>query len=631
MEKIKGYKSPLDYARGRQVASLIFILLLGVWSPLFAQPVKSAQAGNKISLDIKGMDVIDVLKTLSSRSGLNLVIGKNVTGRVTLFLKDVDVWDAFEIVLLANDLAYEKKGNIINVMTQRDYELVYGERYQDKKQAKIIQLKFAKAADLARALSQIKSNIGRVVVDETSNTIALIDAPNKIVEMEEFIKRTDLPLETRVFSLNYAPADKLLPKIQEAVTKNLGSIRMDERTNKIAITDYPAKLDEINKIITAFDEKTAQVLIDAQVIEVTPSDQFQMGVDWEYWINKYFDIKLNLPINTITSGNSLFMGTLKQTSVDEPGKYKGVIDILRTIGDTKILSSPRIMAINNQEAKILVGTKEAYITQTVSQGSSGIEVTADQVNFVDVGIKLYVTPTINRDNFVTMKIRPEISSSDYKDFGTTAKPNLVPIVTTSESETAVMVKDGVTIIIGGMRKDKRTKNVKQVPLIGDIPGLGNLFRRTDDKVETSDLVILLTPHIMTGERSYTDFSEIPPKEGVVASMVKGKIVTKKFPSEVKSADTNIPVQGAAAYYQRLLNKINSFAKSNQPSGKKGEVVLTFTVKSNGSLLGEPQASSSNPGLTEYAINAVKGASPFDSFPYDLVKSEETFKVSLMYE
>ena len=145
---------------------------------------------NKVSLDVKGMDICDVLRMLATRAGLNIVIGKNVSGRVVVLLKDVDIWDAFEIILLANDLAFEKKGNIINVMTQRDYELQYGQRYQDRKQLKTIRLSYAKAADLSRALNQIKTNIGRVVVDENSNTITLIDVPEQVAFMENFIKNT---------------------------------------------------------------------------------------------------------------------------------------------------------------------------------------------------------------------------------------------------------------------------------------------------------------------------------------------------------------------------------------------------------------------------------------------------------
>jgi len=596
------------------------------------ETVERAVAGsNKITLDVKGMDVVDVLKIISTRSGMNIVVGKNVIGRVTLFLKDVEINDVFEIVISANDLAYDKKGLIVNVMTQRDYELLYGESFQDKKQARIIHLKYSKAADLAAALTQLKSNLGKVVVDQGSNTIILIDGPEKVKAMEDFIKSTDQPLQTKIFSLNYALADKLNPKLQEAITKGVGLIKFDERTNKIIVTDYPAKLAEIEEMIKAFDEKTAQVLIDAQIIEITPSDQFQMGVDWNFWIQKYFDIKLGLPLN---SAGALILGTVNSAPTKK-GQSQEIMDILRTIGDTKILSSPRVMALNNQEAKILVGTKEAYITQTTSQSGTGGDVTADQVNFVDVGIKLYVTPTINKDNFVTMKIKPEISSSEYKDFGTSSAHNYVPIVTTSESETAVTVKDGITIIIAGLRKDKRTKIVKQIPILGDIPLLGYLFRSTNDKLEKSDLVILLTPHIMSGETPFSDFSEIKPKDGAVAKMVKGKIIINKVSTD--SEETAMAALGSGRvglrdYCLLVIEKIKLFSKLNLPKEGKGEVALSFTISRQGELVGEPKAlNTADAPLVPWAVKAVKDASPFPPLPKDFDKPSETFRISLSYE
>lgn len=596
------------------------------------ETVERAVAGSKkITLDIKGMDVVDVLKIISTRSGMNIVVGKNVIGRVTLFLKDVEINDVFEIVISANDLAYEKKGQIVNVMTQRDYELLYGESFQNKKQAKITRLKYSKAADLAAALTQLKSNLGKVVVDQGSNTIILIDGPEKVKAMEDFIKSTDQPLQTKIFSLNYALADKLNPKLQEAITKGVGSIRFDERTNKIVVTDYPAKLAEIKEMIKAFDEKTAQVLIDAQIIEITPSDQFQMGVDWNFWIQKYFDLKMGLAINTT---GALILGTANPTPTKK-GQSQAIIDILRTIGDTKILSSPRVMALNNQEAKILVGTKEAYVTQSTSQSGTGTQITADQVNFVDVGIKLYVTPTINKDNFVTMKIKPEISSSEYKDFGISTAHNFVPIVTTSESETTVTVKDGITVIIAGLRKDKRTKTVKQIPILGEIPLLGYLFRSTNDKLEKSDLVILLTPHIMSGETPFLDFSEIKPKDGAVAKMVKGEVIINKISTDSEEAAMAALEPDSLwlrDYCLLVVEKIKRFSKLNLPKEGKGDVSLSFTVSRQGDLVDEPKAvNTADPSLVPWAVQAVKDASPFPPLPKDFDKPRGVFRITLSYE
>lgn len=583
--------------------------------------VLTSSPGQKISLDIKGMDIIDVLKMLSTRSGANIVVGKNVTGRVTLFLKDVDINDAFDIILIANDLAYEKKGDIINVMTQRDYELIYGDRFQDKKEVKVIQLKFAKAADLSRALVQIKTNLGRIVTDDNSNTIVLIDTPQKVAEMQDFIEKTDLPLETKIFNLNYAQSDKLMPKIQEAITKGVGSIKIDERTNKIAITDYPEKVKDIAKIITAFDDRSQQVLIDAQIIELTPSDKFEMGVDFNFWIEKYFQVAAKLPINT---DNTLLIGT-KNVDPDHPGHYKAVIDILRTIGDTKILSSPRIMTLNNQEAKILVGTKDAYITSTISQSGTGTAITAQEVNFVDTGIKLSVTPIISREKFVTMKIKPEISSAEAKLITADDKKTEIPIVTTSEAETTIMVKDGVTVIIGGLKKDQRVKTVKKIPVLGDIPLLGYLFRSTSDNLTKTELVILLTPHIMTGETTFSDFDQITPKDGTRFKMVNGNIVNERISAPESQLNQN-------SYFSLVVNKVTSLALLNKPAGLKGEVKLGFTLAKSGKLLEGPYIiGTNNNNLNSYAIKSITAASPFPPFPNGLEKDKENFKVILSYE
>jgi len=577
----------------------------------------------KVSLDIKGMDIIDVLKMLASKSGLNMVVGKNVTGRVTLFLKNIDPWDAFEIVVLSNDLAYEKKGNIINVMTQRDYEVLYGERFQDKKEARTIKLKYAKAADLSRALAQIKTNIGKIVIDEGSNTISLIDSSQKIEEMEKFINETDLPLETKVFHLNYAQADKLNAKIQEVITKGVGSLRFDERTNKIVVTDYPKRIEEISSVISAFDAKTTQVLIDAQVIEVKPSDKFEMGVDWNYWIKKYFQASTALPINTT---GALILSTATGTPTKE-GEFKGVMDMLRTIGDTKILSSPRIMVLNNQEAKILVGTKDAYITSTVTQ-TEGNAVTAETVNFVETGIKLFVTPIINEKGFVIMKIKPEVSSAITRTLISQDKKTEVPIVTSSEAETTVMVKDGVTIIIGGLRKDQHKKTVKKIPILGDIPGLRYFFSSTSDEITKTDLVILLTPHIMSGETAYTDFAEIKPQNGAVVDMVAGDIVKER----IVNPKTDLSGETRAEDYCNLVNnRINDVALTIKPSNEKGEVEVAFELAQNGTIIDKPYIiKSSNFKLNPYVLQAIAQALPFPSFPKSLNEEKKKFNITLIY-
>lgn len=483
-----GQEAPQDAAVQEETAVLA--------APERAQ-ISVVTDGEMVSLDIKGMDIIDVLKMLAQRSRLSVVIGKNVSGRVTLFLKDVRARDAFDLIVLSHDLAYEEKGGIVNVMTQKDFELLYGERFQDARQAKTVTLKYAKAADVSKSLAQIKSNVGRVVADETTGIIVLIDSPAKVKEMEDFIARADQPVETRVFALNYAAAKEMSARLQGRLTQGIGSVNIDERTNKIAVTDYASRMEELARLVAEFDERTQQVLIDAQIVEVRPSDKLEIGLNWDYWIEKNFRISGSIPVGT---SERILLGTLGKEEPAEKGDYTAVLDLLRTVADTKILSSPRIMALNNQEAKILVGTKEAYITSSVSQ-SGDSAVTAQTVNFVDTGIKLYVTPQINREGFVSMRIRPEISSAERQTLLSDGKETQIPIVTTSEAETTIMVKDGVTVVIGGLRKDEKVRVEKRVPFLGDIPLLGVFFRSLSNEVSKTDLVILLTPRIITGEVS----------------------------------------------------------------------------------------------------------------------------------
>ncbi|MDP2942431.1 MAG: secretin N-terminal domain-containing protein, partial [Candidatus Omnitrophota bacterium] len=471
-----------------------FMIFAFFFVPAFNAAGQPSVAPQKITLDIKGMDIIDVLKIISQRTGMNIVASKGLSGKVTIFLKDVDAWDALEIILLANDLAYVVDGDIVTIMTGREYETLYGERFKDKKEVRIIKLNYANAAEVAKALTQVKTAIGRVVVDAGSNTLILMETKDRLAQMEEMVKVMDLPTVTKIFSLDYAKSDKLNPKIQDMITKGVGTMRFDERTNKLVVTDLPEKVKEIEKVITAFDEKTRQVLIDAKIVQVELNDKFQAGIDWKA-VFKDFTVQQTLSAG-LTTGGKITLATLVF------GKDRNTLDALMnflgTTGKTNIISSPRVTALDGQEAKIMVGTKEAYITATTITPATGAVTTAESVNFVDVGIQLYVTPTINKEGYVVMKIRPVVSSVGSR-IKTAASPDGVPIVKTSEAETSILVKDGMTIVMGGLMEDKVSKNMTKIPVLGDIPVLGFIFRNTNNEVKKTELVIFLTPTIISGD------------------------------------------------------------------------------------------------------------------------------------
>ncbi|MFH1771795.1 MAG: secretin N-terminal domain-containing protein [Candidatus Omnitrophota bacterium] len=489
----------------RRIIAYLVVFSLVIPAGAIPQEINPAPAQIKkasiptISLEVKGMDVVDALKIIADKGDLNLSISGNVRGRITLFLKNVDIWSALDIIVVSADLAYEINNNIIYVMTERDYETKYGKKYWDKRIMQAFGLKYAKAQKAQAIVSQIASKIGKIITDESTNTLIAVDTPDRIELIKDVIKRLDKPIETKVFDLDYLPVDKVEKKISEMLSANSGIIKIDEATNKILIADYPENIIKIERMIKAFDEKPLQVLIDAKIIEIAPSKKFYTGINWDYWITKYFRTKGDFAIPSGVNEKVRF-GTIGVADVAAKDDYSAIIDFLEIFGDSKILSSPRIVVLNNEEAKIIVGTRDAYITSMSSEIGDSLT-TAQTVNFVDVGVKLFVTPTINKAGYITMKIKPEISSSERETLTTEDKQTEVPIVTTSEAETTVIVKDGVSIIMGGLRKITRTKERKQIPVLGGIPGIGAFFRSKKEESTKNELVIVLTPRIVSGDRA----------------------------------------------------------------------------------------------------------------------------------
>ncbi len=511
------------------------------------------------TLDIKDMDISDVLKLLASKSGLNIIAGKSITGRVTIFLKNVEVHDALMIILKANDLAYIEGHGVIQIMTSTDYEQTTGHKFGVGTESTIVSLQSAKASDVATILNQVKSQEGKVIADDASNSIIIEDVPEKmdqllgyiktidaptqvevyklhhiagdplVAELQEmvnpkigsvkfdsfsnklFIKETskklneiikyisqiDVPRETKVFNLNYAKADDLAKTIGPMLTRDVGSIEFDTRTNTLVVMDIPPKIDEISAMISALDRDDKEVFIEAKIFQITLGDEYQMGVNWEKLILKVGNTGVALssgfpiPGGLTTGVGAASIGTLSSDS------FSNVVQALDTFGKSRILSSPRLAVINNQEASILIGTTTPYTTTTGVINSVGTT-NSESVSFIDTGVKLHVTPVIHDDGYITMKIKPEISNQEAKPF-TAPDGSTIPIVDTSEVQTTVRVKDGVTIIIGGLMKDELIHNKNKIPILGDIPFLGKAFSNEDRNMQKTEIVIFLTPHIINGD------------------------------------------------------------------------------------------------------------------------------------
>ncbi len=459
----------------------------------------------KITLDVRDMNVVDIVKFLAQKGEFNIVISPTVDGRSTVLLHGVAIRDALDIVIISNKLAYIMENDIVQIMTAAEYEAMNGKQFSDKTKVSIIRLQYAKPSYVLAALDSMKSNVGKIIIDEDTGSVVLVDTPKSIESMKKAIEQIERPLDTVVFDLKYARADVVAEKLRSRIdAKAVGSITADERSNQILVRVFPGRHDEIEKIIKKLDEPTKEVLIEARVLQVIFKPHFDVGVDWSSIVKSNGKDKLNFSSIGMNQANLSSSDTLVKNfgkiAIGDIGAddFALAVRASQGVSDTKILSSPQILVTNNEEAKIHIGDTVPYIIAT-TVGTAN-PVTSEDVRFIDVGLKLNVIPTINDDGMVTMRLRPEISSVvAHVD---SEKGGGIPQVNKTEIETTVMVQDGQTVVLAGLRKEDKSHTKKGLPILMDIPYLGNAFSRTSDQITSTEIVILITPHIVKGNDNF---------------------------------------------------------------------------------------------------------------------------------
>lgn len=495
----------------------------------------------KISLDLRDMEISEALKFLATKAGLNIIPTQKVSGRVTLMVEDVPLQDVFDLMIRSNSLAYEKKGDIYNVMTEDEYKSFFGKNFSDNREVKVFHLKYAIPDQVFTILDNFRSSIGKIFVEPESGTVMVMDAAERMPDIEKALAALEQKSTIRIFDLKYGNAKDIEKQLKNQLdAKKVGTVKADERTNQLIVQTLPDRMGDIEEMVLKLDQKTRQVLIDARIIKINLSNDSSRGVEWEglFKAAKTFGTMYlgSTPFSAVQGATSAFRtrsqvlsdtggnigsypfsGTTSNFSSSTKGvgtenlhvgmisnkmDYDAVLHYVESLGETKILSCPQIAVINNQEAKIHVGERQAYITTSTTSGQTTSTV-SESVTYVDVGLQLAVTPTINEDGFITMKIKPEIST--VVDTLLSSSNNKIPIIDTATADTSVMVKEGATILIGGLNKEEETETYKGVPFLGRIPLIGQGFS-TKVKTKTRfQLLILLTPHIITGEELTTGY------------------------------------------------------------------------------------------------------------------------------
>lgn len=508
-----------------QVGIAVMAVVLFAGSPIFSaeptsmmSPEQQMQEGldKKIFLDLRDINVVDIIKFLAIQGNLNIVTSKNVQGRSTLVLKNVAIRDALEIIVVSNQLGYEIKNGIIYVMTEEEYLQVYGKSFNDKRRIQTRSLKYAKPGYVLTALQAVQSAVGKVIIDEETGSVIMIDIPEKIAEMNALIDRVEKKVETKVVSLQYAKAKDVETQLKlQLDAKSVGSVFADERSNQLAITAYPERMAEVLELVASLDKPTVGVLLDVRILQLTINPRFDWGIDWEKAFQRSehaglrnLDFQGAFPIDSNIS-SAANLGTVGKIAVGQLTTDDFTLEVkaLKQVQNTKVLANPRLMVLNGEEARINIGDRIPYVITTTTGTGNNASV-SEEIKFIDVGLSLLVTPEINDQGFITMQIRPEISSQT--NTLVTPTNNQIPIVNTTFVESTVIIQDGVSVILGGLRRDDYTEANRGFPFLMDVPFLGHLFKNRDESAIKTEIVIFITPKIVKGDKDMID-QEIPIK------------------------------------------------------------------------------------------------------------------------
>jgi type IV pilus assembly protein PilQ len=433
-----------------------------------ASPVLGQRySGRRIDIDLKDADVHNVLRLLADTGHVNVVTADDVSGTITIRMHNVP-WDqVLDVVLQAKGLGMVRQGNLIRV------------------------------APLAQLQKERELRIA---------------AQKQEYELT--------PLETRLIPISYAQADELQARAKDLLSPR-GSIAVDERTNVLIARDIASNLNYIEELIRSLDTQTAQVLIEARIVEGTSNYLRDVGIQWGGDVT--FSPATGNPTgiafpssvsaaggaydnNTPTAGVSPFtrnvsvpnfavnlpaaVGTgaggalgLSFGSIDNTLNLSLRLSAAESSGLVRIVSAPRILVLDNREARINQGTLIPY---------AQVSALGVQTTFQEAKLQLLVRPHVTAEGSVTMHVK---LNRDEPDFNQTA-PNGAPTILKREAETDLLVMDGHTAVIGGIYTRNTGRNLTQVPFFGDIPILGILFQRRQANDARGELIIFITPHIV---------------------------------------------------------------------------------------------------------------------------------------
>ena len=429
----------------------------------------------------------------------------------------------------------------------------------DTSTVEIYQLQEAWVEDIVMLLEQLApEEIGKaakgpskvnIVASERTNSLVLRGQPEAIGKITQLVQALDTPTNRsgtiQVVRLAHSDAKELADILKNLVETDKGgsdqqgqdvpvSIQADESINALVIRANPTTMVELKDTITLLDVRRLQVLIEAAVVEVTTDFTRQLGTELAVGdaSGENFPVGLTAPSGTLAAAlQSLALNAPTPLSLgDAPliaggrvsaksTSFAAIIRALSTNTDVELLSTPSITAVDNQEARIVAGQNVPFRTGSTGTGGNGVTNPFTTIERQDVGLTLTVTPHIHDGSLVRLEIRQEVSEVDPSSLGSIGNDGSADLITnTREIQTTVLADDGEVVILGRLILDKTTSTDTRVPLLGDIPFLGSIFKSTSRDIEKQYLLVFLRPTVLKNSNSMQQatqrkYSHIPDESG----------------------------------------------------------------------------------------------------------------------
>ena len=387
------------------------------------------------TINFQNADVRSVINFLAEYSGVNIVAGPAIAGDVTLNLHDVTWEQALDILCRTYGLQAVQEAGYVRIVPVADYQ-----KEEDAR------------------------------------------------EQHEANKRRLVRMDTRVIDINNASAKELVTPIKTILSER-GKVDVDQRTNSLIVTDEPTNVQQVEQFVKGLDRETKQIKISAKLVEVSSNFINEMGIDWSGFgsgtsgKNNDRAYENTVTVNGAEGRLADPLASYNFYTLQRGWNLEATVQAIVTSGKGKVIAHPEITTIDNKEARIQMG-KRIPIKQFDASGNVII-------TFTEVGTILRVIPHITSENRILMNLRPERSNYEFD-------PNGV-IINTSNAETNVVVENGQTAVIGGLTTQDEINTESGVPFLKDIPIIGQLFKYTKKSVESRDLVIFVTPTIVTAQ------------------------------------------------------------------------------------------------------------------------------------